>query len=1137
MHLLKRHRGLLSCAAAVTATVGLAMAPGITGVPAAAAASTMSEPWMNAQLSPQTRASLLLANMTLAEKVSMLYGQVGSYVGYTAAIPQLGIPALNMSNGRVGVGDGMTGVTLFPSTISAASSWSPALLRDFGVALGAEQKGKGTNVELGPTMDIDRVPQWGRSFESFSEDPYLTGELATQEIEGIQSQGVIANANMYLSMNEETNRGSQNDIVSARALQEIYLPPFAAAVDEGQVGSVMCAYVATNGTQSCQNPQLLTQDLRDELGFQGWVMSDWGATHAGAASLNAGMSQEMSNGAFINLASVTAALQDGELTMSTVNTRVWEILYEMFKAGLFDHPNTGSRSADVQSAAHTALSESMAEKGTVLLQNTGNVLPLDASTLKSIAVIGSDAGSGAIVEGGGSSYVSYTPSAVVTPLAGIQAAAGPNVSVSYNDGSNLSQAAQSASAAQVAVVFVGERQGEGSDRSSLDLPGGQDQLISAVAAANPNTIVVINSGGPVLMPWLDQVKGVVEAWYPGQQDGNAIAAVLFGSVDPGGHLPVTFPASASDTPTSTPQQFPGVGSNVDYSEELNVGYRGYDAENITPLFPFGYGLSYTTFKFSNLHMSQQTIQNSWSDPQQPSCNCNGQSHPMVNVTATVTNTGNRAGSDVAQLYVGDPASAGEPPRQLQGFQSVSLQPGQSTTVNFTLSGHALSYFDDAANGWVLPDGAFHVYVGDSSALANLPLQGEFNVTKTVGARYATIDVPATMNPGSTSTVDATFVNDGDYAISQPKISVVTPKGWTATELGTQPAEVPAGQTVTAQFSVNVPVSAQRSTDTLTARLEAAGTARLLEASAQTSVPAAVTIAGEGKPLIPVGGTGTATVDLTSNLSGTAQVTLTPSPPAGITVGGTTVTVSPGQQAVKLPVTVGSTAAGGINQIQLSSTVAVNGTTYPLPSAEVAVSVPCSSLSACYDNVGITDDSDPGPGNLGGTSYSYSAQALAAAGLTGGQPFTAGGLSYTWPSAAPGSPDNILASGQTVSVTGNGSTLGFLGTGIVWQAGPTVSGTGTINYSDGTSQSFMLTFPNWWGANNATPGNALAATLAYNNSPPGGLQSQVSLYDAEVTLQPGKTVTSVTLPDVSDTAQQGTNAIHIFSMAIGTPSAS
>lgn len=1139
MHTPNRHRGLVSCAAAVIATVGLAMTPGITRAPAAAASSTPSQPWMNTQLSPQARASLLVSAMTLAQKVSMLHGASGAYVGNTAAIPQLGIPALNLEDGRVGVGDGMTGVTLFPSTISAASSWDQNLLHNFGVALADEQSGKGTNVELGPTMNIDRVPQWGRSFESFSEDPYLTGELAAQEIGGIQSQGVIANANMYLSMNEDTNRGSgQNDIVSQRALQEIYLAPFASAVDQGQVGSVMCAYVATNGTQSCQNPQVLTQDLRDELGFHGWVMSDWGATHAGAASLNAGENQQMPDSSFINLASVTAALQDGQLTMSTVNERVREILYEMFKAGLFDNPNTGSPMADVQSTAHTALSESMAEQGTVLLQNTGSVLPLDASTLKSIAVIGSDAGSGAIVEGGGSSYVNYTPSALVTPLAGIKAAAGPDATVSYSDGSNLSQAAQTAGAAQVAVVFIGEQQSEGGDRSSLELPGGQDQLISAVTAANPNTIVVINSGGPVLMPWLDQVKGVIEAWYPGQQDGNAIAAVLFGSVDPGGHLPVTFPTSASDTPTSSTAQFPGNGLNVDYSEGLNVGYRGYDAENIMPLFPFGYGLSYTTFKFSNLHLTQQDVQNQWSDPEQPSCHCNGQSHPLVNVTATITNTGNRAGSDVAQLYVADPPSAGEPPRQLEGFQKVTLQPGRSTTVNFMLDGHALSYFDDAANGWVLPDGEFHLYIGDSSALANLPLQGTVTVTQTVGARYAVIDAPATMNPGSADTVNATFVNDGDYAIEQPKISLTTPNGWTASEIGTPPADVPVGQTATVQFSVNVPMSAQDSSAKLTASLKSAvGTAGLLHASARVSVPSAVTIASEGMPLIPVGSAGTVTVDLISNLSGTAQVTLTPNPPAGITVQGTTATVAPGQQVqVKLPVTVSSAAPGGVNQIQLGSTVTVNGTSYPLPSAAVGVSVPYSSLSAAYDNVGITSDADTSPGNLDGNGYSYSAQALAAAGLTGGQPFTAGGLTYTWPSAAAGSPDDALTSGQTINLTGSGTTLGFLGTGIVW-VGATVSGTGTINYSDGTSQPFTITFPNWWGANNATQGNALAATLAHDNSPPGGLQSQVSLYDAEVILQPGKMVTSVTLPNVSASAQQGTNAIHIFSMAIGTPTSS
>ena len=376
----------------------------------------------------------------------------------------------------------------------------------------------------------------------------------------------------------------------------------------------------------------------------------------------------------------------------------------MIRQGLFGHP---ASTAPIPAAADGAFARRAAEQGIVLLRNSGGQLPLNAAALHSVAVIGPYGGA-AMTGGGGSSHVN--PLYTVSPVQGIENAA-PGVSVSYSDGSDLTQAVAAAKSADVAVVMVGDTESEGHDQPSLSLSGNQDQLVEAVAAANPRTIVVVKSGNPVLMPWASQVPAIVEAWYPGEEDGNAVAGVLFGTVDPSGKLPVTFPASQAQTPVSSPSQFPGVNGQVHYSEGLEVGYRWYDATGTAPLFPFGYGLSYTRFSFGHLTVRP------------------GPGRAPVTVSARVTNTGTRAGAEVAQLYLGDPAAAGEPPRQLKGFQKIDLRPGQTATVRFTLTRHDLSYWNDAANRWVVPAGTFQVYLGDSSALANLPLRGSFTVTR------------------------------------------------------------------------------------------------------------------------------------------------------------------------------------------------------------------------------------------------------------------------------------------------------------------------------------------------------------------------------------------------------------------------
>jgi beta-glucosidase len=724
--------------------------------------------------------------------------------------------------------------------VSLAATFDTALAYQYGKVVGAEEHGKGAMVNLGPTVNIDRDPRWGRSFEAYTEDPFLNAATTVGFIDGVQGQGEMSQVKHFAVYNQETNRNTpaDNAIVSTQALHEIYLPAFWAATQLAKATSVMCAFSYINGQAACENQYLLRTTLDQRWAFPGFVTSDYQAMHSTVASAENGTDQEMPAPQYYGPA-LEAAVQAGQVSMATLNEMVTRILTEMFRFNEFNNPPTGSTSATVTTPAHQAVSAAVAEAGTVLLKNDRETLPLKSNG-GSVAVIGPAASAQPQYTGGGSAYVTSTFS--VTPLQGLQAAAGPGTKVSYTQGlptdtsltpipssalsppyaptgfggtytgtltapetgtyvlafqnpcgcysavnlsldgtqllanpgtppvstysvgvnlvagqkytlqlsgggesANLSwatpsdlapgiaQAVAAAEAAKTAVVVVSDdTETEAADRPSLNLPSAQNELISAVAAANPHTVVVIDAGAPVVMPWISQVASVVDAWYPGESNGTALAAVLFGQVNPGGHLPVTFPVDLSQVPASTPAQFPGENGQVLYSEGVDVGYRFYDAHNETPLFPFGYGLSYTRFAYSGLTITPQQVQNNVSGPGPTSCHCNGQSANLVTVTAGVTNTGRVAGSDVAQLYLDLPAVAGQPPRQLQGFQKVTLQPGQSTTVRFKLNGHELSYWNDSANGWVVPVGQFGVYVGDSSALANFPLHGSFTVTRSIG---------------------------------------------------------------------------------------------------------------------------------------------------------------------------------------------------------------------------------------------------------------------------------------------------------------------------------------------------------------------------------------------------------------------
>src|SRR5580700_6687874 len=757
-----------------------------------------------------------MSQMSLADKITMVegHGTSNPYVFYTPAIPALCIPAVGLEDGPAGVADGLTGVTQLPAGVALAATWDPSLAEQYGQVIGAEEYGKGASANLGPTVNIDRDPRWGRSFEALSEDPFLNAGLDVPEIGGVQSQDVESQVKHLAVYNQETYRNTPADnvIIDPRTEHEIYLPSFYAAVKSGSA-SVMCSFSMINGDFACNNSNLETTILREQWGFPGFVMSDYGALHSTQGAVQ-GTDQEQPFNTYYGTALQTA-VQNGTIPVSVLNTMVQRVFTEMFRFNLFSQPRTGTPTDTVTTPAHVALATSVAEAGTTLLKNGGGVLPLSSSG--SIAVAGPAADASPVYAGGGSAYV--IPSGTVSPLAGIKAAAGSGTSVAYSQGlpvdtalpaipsSNLSPAyaptpfggsytgtltapetgtyvlaitnpcgcytstylsldgkqiidnpstppvhtysvavsltkgqtytlaisgdssqllwgtpsalapginaaVTAAKSASVAVVVVSDdTQSEATDRPSLNLPSAQDELIEAVAAANPHTVVVINAGAPVAMPWLNQVAAVVDAWYPGQSSGTALASVLFGDTDPSGHLPVTFPTSLSQVPASTTAQFPGNGTDVLYSEGLDVGYRWYDAKDITPMFPFGFGLSYTQFAFSHLSVSPAFKDGT----------------KEVRVSATVTNVGRRVGSDVAQLYLADPAGSGEPPRQLAGFQRVSLAPGAKAKVSFTVTPQEMSWWDDTANGWTQTAGTYGVYVGDSSALAGLPLRGSFTI--------------------------------------------------------------------------------------------------------------------------------------------------------------------------------------------------------------------------------------------------------------------------------------------------------------------------------------------------------------------------------------------------------------------------
>jgi beta-glucosidase len=710
--------------AAVVVALALSAAP---AAPSDAPCGAVSQrPWCDTSLSADTRAGLLLARLTLDEKVSLLagdelngvYGLPGTHTGTSDGIARVGIPTIHFTDGMAGIRQGSA--TAMPAPIAVAASFDPAAARLDGATLADEAKRKGNEVFYGPMLTIARTPLGGRTFQGVGEDPLLAGATGVAFIRGMQAEGVIANANIYVANNQEgagplanesfpgqmvgptPTRGSRftvNAIVGERTLREIYLPPFEAAVKDGDVGTVMCAYNRVNWRFNCENRPLLTDVLKGEWGFRGFVLSDYGAAHSTLADNEGGLDFEPWPGAAYAVELVDMALERGGMSTADLDDHVRRYLRTLFAFGAFDRAPYTDDEATIDKGAHAAASQQIAERGMVLLKNAGGVLPL--AGVRTLAVIGAPAAQ--FVTGGGSSVV--TPYSSVTPLDGIgERAKAAGVAVRYDDGSDPAKAAALARASTVAIVVAADYQTEGIDRACLSLEcppayGEQDALVEAVASANRRTVVVLETGGPVLTPWRDRVAAILEAWYPGQQGGAAIARVLFGDVDPGGALPATFPRVQKDLPTAgDPSSYPGVEDVETYKEGVLVGYRWFDAQHLTPAFPFGFGLSYTRFALSGLSVGRP----------------NGDGG--VPVSFTVRNTGGRAGSRVAQVYVGAGPSppVKEPPLRLAGFQRVDLAAGGSARVNLVLPLRARQYWDVKTRRWRTLPGCLTVGVGVSS---------------------------------------------------------------------------------------------------------------------------------------------------------------------------------------------------------------------------------------------------------------------------------------------------------------------------------------------------------------------------------------------------------------------------------------
>lgn len=695
----------------------------------------------SARAQKQTEASInlkistLIKKMTLEEKVAMLHGNA---LFSSAGVPRLGIPELTSDDGPLGIREELMrsdwkparwttdSATFLPNGSAIAATWNPAMAYKYGVVLGEEANARKKMVMLSPAFNICRVPTNGRTYEYYSEDPYLNARLAVQAVKGIQSQHVAACIKHYAVNNQEANRNSVNAVVDERALREIYLPAFKAAVQEGNAYTIMAAYNKVNGYWCSENDILLNQILKKEWGFKGAVISDWGGVHHTVEPANNGLDIEMgTKGPYEKwyfAQPLLAAVKAGQVSGKTIDDKVKRILWVMFHTSMSDNKPKGS----IATQAHGKAAYDIASESIVLLKNDQHLLPLKLHTIKSIAVIGDNA-TRTFASGGYGAGVKAKYE--VTALAGIKAKLGKAVNVQFaqgyqpdftksKNGENpdvnkpnqalIDEAVALAKTTEVAIVCIGsnrEYESENRDRKDLELPYGEQALVSAITAANPNTIVVVMAGAPYD---LNEIKKnnhtIVWSWFNGSEAGNALADMLTGKINPSGKLPFTFPASLKDSPAFALNTYPGEDTTAHYKEGILVGYRWFDTKKIEPLYSFGYGLSYTSFHYTDLHVvkGKQSVQ----------------------VSFTLKNTGKMSGAEVVQLYVKDEhSSVMRPEKELKGFKKIFLKPGQSRLITFSLNADAFKYYSEAKKDWVLEPGKFDVLVGGASS--DIKLKSDF----------------------------------------------------------------------------------------------------------------------------------------------------------------------------------------------------------------------------------------------------------------------------------------------------------------------------------------------------------------------------------------------------------------------------
>ncbi len=668
----------------------------------------------------------LVSQMTLEEKAGLCSGLD---FWHTKPVERLGVPSVMVSDGphglrkqdekadHLGVNDSIKAVCM-PAACATASSFDRDLMGRMGQAIGDSCQHEKLGVVLGPAVNIKRSPLCGRNFEYFSEDPYLAGEMSAAYINGVQSKNVGTSIKHFAANSQEHRRMSSSSNADERTLREIYFPAFEISVRKAQPWTVMCSYNRINGVYASENPWLLTDVLRKEWGFKGYVMSDWGAVSDRVAGVAAGLDLEMPSSGGINDRKIVAAVKSGELDEKIVDQaceRILEINYRYLDNARPETP--WDQEADHQ------LSARIAEECMVLLKNDG-ILPLNKTD--EVAFIGEFAAKPRF-QGGGSSHINaFRTTSAVEAAQGLPVTYVQGYSAARDMATDemIAEAVQAAKAAKVAVVFAGlpdAYESEGYDRAHMAMPACQNRLIEAVAGANPNTVVVLHNGSPVEMPWLGKVKAVLEAYLGGQAVGIATVRLLYGDANPCGHLAETFPVKLSDNPSYL--YYGGEGNEADYREGVFVGYRYYDKKEMPVLFPFGFGLSYTTFACSNLRLSGAKITD----------------QETLTAAVTVTNTGSRAGKTVVQLYVGDRESTVlRPIRELKGFEKVELQPGESRDVTFTLDKRAFAYWNAAIHDWHVETGAFTIEVGQSSR--DIEVSGEVTVESTVALpRHYTAD--------------------------------------------------------------------------------------------------------------------------------------------------------------------------------------------------------------------------------------------------------------------------------------------------------------------------------------------------------------------------------------------------------------